>query len=142
MTILFLPKTDENLDNDETDFKITNGINIIQSSELKTLVPKYLPNISENEMEFLESLRELRQLTEWRIMMTAPKAMAKEKLLHNMWTENEKIKVRIKELKMQLDKVEKKFNDNYEEKKNIIETNKTKIAELKQDSFETIQREM
>lgn len=74
--------------------------------------------------------------------MTAPKAMAKEKVLHKMWTENEKRKVKISELRDMLKAQEQKFEKNASMKTESIVAHNQKIKQLQEKNFIEINKEM
>lgn len=87
-------------------------------------------------------MRNLKQLAEWRILMTAPKAMAKEKILHKMWSENERTKLKITELQEQLATMKAKLNTNLQQKNEQVETFQRNINQLEQDNYDVIKKEM
>lgn len=81
-------------------------------------------------------------MAEWQMGMSAIKAMNKEKTLHKMWTSNEKIKSKIKEMETQSDNYRTKLQEMVDEKNNIIAAHNQTISDLEKRNTDDINAEM
>lgn len=85
---------------------------------------------------------EYKCMAEWQMGMSAIKAMNKEKTLHKMWTSNEKIKSKIKEMETQYENYRKKLQELSDEKNNTIAIHNQTISDLENRNTNDINAEM
>ena len=74
--------------------------------------------------------------------MTAQKDLAKEKILHRMWRDNEKSQKNIKDIKDRLIIKHQKFEESLKEKYSVIGKHKHDIEILEEKSNANIERHM
>lgn len=87
-------------------------------------------------------MRNFRSIAELRIAITAPREMAKEKVLHKMWSDNEKTREKIMELQAELQANELKLQLQLDEKNaKMTELQETR-DQLNEENKGNIEREM
>lgn len=87
-------------------------------------------------------MRDLRSVAELRIAMTAPREMAKEKVLHKMWTDNSKTREKVMELQAELQSNEFKLQLQLDEKKTKLSELQETRDHLNEENRGNIEREM
>lgn len=87
-------------------------------------------------------MRELTKMSEWNISMSAIRALAKEKVLHKIWTENEKTTIQIAEIQQNIQESQLKMADSLSEKEMQIGNHKSTIITLNQNNINQIEKEM
>ncbi|KAG5677299.1 hypothetical protein PVAND_007068 [Polypedilum vanderplanki] len=108
-----------NTNDPKEEEKVNRLIQTLLSSELHLYSENYKDNISLQKIIFLSSIKELRNIINSRLQLTAPKELKREQILHQIWKRYEKTKEKIATLR------EKWFyrKENFEEKmKNKYET--------------------
>lgn len=77
------------------DYKENVRISLINEKSIST----FLPKISLQKKIFLSSIKELRNIINSRLQLTAAKELKKEQVLHQMWKKYEKTKYKIASLR-------------------------------------------
>lgn len=98
--------------------------------------------ISDGPREFLRLLRDLKEVIRYRIMMTAPKEMAKEKTLQKMWVNNERAKRLVAQTRTQLDEAEETLEGTVSDLHERQESMSKTIDEINQEFAEKIENEV
>jgi len=83
---------------------------------------------------FLSSIKELRNIIESRLQLTAPKELKKEQLLHSVWKRYEKTKGKIATLREKWIYRKENFEEKMKNKYETIERYKQEIEILKQQN--------
>lgn len=83
---------------------------------------------------FLSSIRELRNIIDLRLQLTAPKELKKEQILHNMWKKYEKTKEKIGVLREKWIYRKQNFEEKMQDKYETIERYKREIKELRKEN--------
>lgn len=83
---------------------------------------------------FLSSIRELRNIIDLRLQLTAPKELKKEQILHNMWKKYEKTKEKIGVLQEKWIYRKQNFEEKMQDKYETIERYKREIKELRKEN--------
>lgn len=83
---------------------------------------------------FLTSIRELRNIIDLRLQLTAPKELKKEQILHNMWKKYEKTKEKIGILREKWIYRKQNFEEKMQDKYETIERYKREIKELRKEN--------
>lgn len=91
---------------------------------------------------FSNQLRTLRDMAEYRITWTAPKAMAKERRLHDMWTENLEASVKVTELRARVQSDQETLKNKLSENVEQLEVREKKITQMNEENKELIARTM
>lgn len=107
-----------------------------------TTCDHFKKHLSDGALVFLRLLNDLKEVTEFRILMTAPKEMAKEKALHKMWTVNEWAKKQVADVKNQLTEAEKELQVTEYELEDRHQTLRDQIHEMNEESADKISNEM
>lgn len=98
--------------------------------------------LRESEKLFLSTMVQFKHMAEWKMSMSAIKALNKEKTLHKMWTANEKMKANINEMEIELEDNEQKLQEMLDEKNEMISERKQTIAQLEKSNADEINGEM
>ncbi|XP_052861486.1 dynein regulatory complex protein 10-like [Anopheles cruzii] len=96
---------------------------------------KQLPGIYRR---FLSNIREFRKFTINKMKLTAQKDLAKEKILHRLWTRNERNKKEIRKIEDILVLKKEKLEESVQEKYAVIERCRRELAELAVQSRDQI----
>lgn len=83
---------------------------------------------------FLSSIRELRNIIDLRLQLTAPKELKKEQILHQMWKKYEKTKEKIGILREKWIYRKQNFEEKMQDKYETIERYKREIKELRKEN--------
>lgn len=96
----------------------------------------------EHAQHFISLMHDLRSVAELRIAITAPREMAKEKVLHKMWTDNEKTREKVLELQAELQSNELKLQLQLDEKNAKLTELQEIRDQLNAENKGNIEREM
>lgn len=77
-----------------------------------------------------------------RISWTAPKAMAKEKRLYAMWSENKNNRQLVVELQKKVGEAQRQMHDRTEKSEHVLEEFKRRLELINQDNDERIEQAM
>lgn len=91
---------------------------------------------------FLSSIKELRNIIDSRLQLTAPKELRKEQILHQMWKQYEKTKDKIATLREKWIYRKQNFEEKMQDKYETIERYKNEIEVLKKQNEFEIQKQM
>jgi hypothetical protein len=83
---------------------------------------------------FLSSIRELRNIIDLRLQLTAPKELKKEQILHQMWKKYEKTKEKIGILREKWIYRKQNFEEKMQDKYETIERYKREIKEMRKEN--------
>lgn len=98
--------------------------------------------LPEAESKLLSTMVQFKCMAEWQMGMSAIKAMNKEKTLHKMWTANQKIRSKIKEMENQYEINRKKLQELLDEKNKMIAAHNQTISDLEKRNTNEINAEM
>ncbi|XP_053659500.1 dynein regulatory complex protein 10-like [Anopheles marshallii] len=96
---------------------------------------KQLPGVYRR---FLSNIREFRKFTINKMKLTAQKDLAKEKILHRLWTRNERNKKEIRKIEDILVMKKEKLEESVQEKYAVIERYRKELEELGENSRDNI----
>lgn len=91
---------------------------------------------------FLSSIKELRNIIDLRLQLTAPKELKKEQILHQMWKKYEKTKEKIANLREKWIYRKQNFEEKMQDKYETIERYKEEIKVLRKQNGIEIQNQM
>lgn len=91
---------------------------------------------------FLSSIKELRNIIDQRLQLTAPKELRKEQILHQMWKKYEKTKEKIASLREKWIYRKQNFEEKMRDKYETIERYKKEIEVLRKQNEIEIQSKM
>lgn len=91
---------------------------------------------------FLSSIKELRNIIDLRLQLTAPKELRKEQILHQMWKKYEKTKEKISTLREKWIYRKQNFEEKMQDKYETIERYKNEIEVLRKQNEIEIQNQM
>lgn len=91
---------------------------------------------------FLSSIKELRNIIDLRLQLTAPKELRKEQILHQMWKKYEKTKEKIASLREKWIYRKQNFEEKMRDKYETIERYKREIEVLRSQNEIEIQSKM
>uniref|UniRef100_A0A336KMG9 Dynein regulatory complex protein 10 n=1 Tax=Culicoides sonorensis TaxID=179676 RepID=A0A336KMG9_CULSO len=107
-------------------------------SELRNEVPEYINYIPLESKDLYKNMKALKKLANNRLKLTAAKEMAKEKVLHKIYSSNIKNQEKINVLQEKIDQHELQFKDILLEKYAKVERLKREIGILKQENKDQI----
>lgn len=91
---------------------------------------------------FMSSIKELRNIIDLRLQLTAPKELRKEQILHQMWKKYEKTKEKIASLREKWIYRKQNFEEKMRDKYETIERYKKEIEVLRKLNEIEIQSKM
>jgi hypothetical protein len=91
---------------------------------------------------FLSSIKELRNIIDLRLQLTAPKELKKEQILHQMWKKYEKTKEKIASLREKWIYRKQNFEEKMRDKYETIERYKGEIGVLRKHNEVEMQTRM
>lgn len=91
---------------------------------------------------FLSSIKELRNIIDLRLQLTAPKELKKEQILHQIWKKYEKTKEKIATLREKWIYRKQNFEEKMRDKYASIESYKQEIEVLRTQNEIEIQNQM
>lgn len=91
---------------------------------------------------FMTSIKELRNIIDLRLQLTAPKELKKEQILHQMWKKYEKTKDKIASLREKWIYRKQNFEEKMRDKYETIERYKQEIEVLRKQNEIEIQDQM
>lgn len=91
---------------------------------------------------FMTSIKELRNIIDLRLQLTAPKELKKEQILHQMWKKYEKTKEKIASLREKWIYRKQNFEEKMRDKYETIERYKQEIEVLRKQNEIEIQEQM
>jgi hypothetical protein len=91
---------------------------------------------------FLSSIKELRNIIDLRLQLTAPKELKKEQILHQMWKKYEKTKEKIASLREKWIYRKQNFEEKMRDKYETIERYKEEIGVLREHNEVEMQTRM
>lgn len=91
---------------------------------------------------FLSSIKELRNIIDLRLQLTAPKELKKEQILHQMWKKYEKTKEKMATLREKWINRKMNFEEKMRDKYETIERFKQEIEVLRKQNEVEIQNRM
>lgn len=91
---------------------------------------------------FMSSIKELRNIIDLRLQLTAPKELKKEQILHQMWKKYEKTKEKIATLREKWIYRKQNFEEKMRDKYETIEMHKKEIEVLRKKNEIEIQNQM
>lgn len=109
------------------------------SKNIHICLPYQIP---EPAQHFLSLMRDLRSVAELRISITAPKEMAKEKVLHKMWTDTENTREKVMQLQAELQLNDLKLQLQLDEKNTKLTELQEKRDHLNDENKGNIEKEM
>lgn len=87
-------------------------------------------------------MNQFRKIAQLRIFWTAPKAMAKEKRLHAMWTENISTSEMVQELHKKVDATQRLLQDRTMKSEGVMLEYQRQVVELNKQNTDTISKIM
>lgn len=100
------------------------------------------PQISLQKKMFLSSIKELRNIIDLRLQLTAPKELKKEQILHGLWKKYEKTKEKMASLRERWIYRKMNFEEKMRDKYETIERYKQEIEVLRKQNEVEIQNQM
>jgi hypothetical protein len=91
---------------------------------------------------FFSSIKELRNIIDSRLQLTAPKELKKEQILHQMWKKYEKTKEKIATLREKWIYRKQNFEEKMQDKYETIERYKREIEVLRKQNEVEIEEKM
>ncbi|CRL03086.1 CLUMA_CG016753, isoform A [Clunio marinus] len=126
--------------NDEKESeKISQLIQSLLNSDLHKHVDSYKNNISLQKKMLFSSIKELRNIIDLRLQLTAPKELKKEQILHQMWKKYGKTKEKIATLREKWIYRKQNFEEKMQDKYETIERFKREIEMLRKQNETEIQ---
>ncbi|XP_050080672.1 dynein regulatory complex protein 10-like [Anopheles maculipalpis] len=138
--------TSASVTKDEIDgeqLKIPSGqlielASLLAKKELHTATVGHVKQLPGVYRRFLSNIREFRKFTINKMKLTAQKDLAKEKILHRLWTRNERNKKEIRKIEDILVMKKEKLEESVQEKYAVIERYRKELEELGESSRDNI----
>uniref|UniRef100_A0A182JA17 Dynein regulatory complex protein 10 n=1 Tax=Anopheles atroparvus TaxID=41427 RepID=A0A182JA17_ANOAO len=111
---------------------------LLSKQELHAATAGHVKQLPGMYRRFLSNIREFRKFTINKMKLTAQKDLAKEKILHRLWTRNERNKKEIRKIEDILVMKKEKLEESVQEKYAVIERYSTELEELEKNSREQI----
>ncbi|XP_058116646.1 dynein regulatory complex protein 10-like [Anopheles ziemanni] len=111
---------------------------LLSKKELHAATAGHVKQLPGMYRRFLSNIREFRKFTINKMKLTAQKDLAKEKILHRLWTRNERNKKEIRKIEDILVMKKEKLEESVQEKYAVIERYTKELEELGQNSREEI----
>uniref|UniRef100_A0A182JZ04 Dynein regulatory complex protein 10 n=1 Tax=Anopheles christyi TaxID=43041 RepID=A0A182JZ04_9DIPT len=130
-------------DIDVEQLKIPSGqlielASLLSKKELHAATVGHVKQLPGVYRRFLSNIREFRKFTINKMKLTAQKDLAKEKILHRLWTRNERNKKEIRKIEDILVMKKEKLEESVQEKFSVIERYRKELEELGYKSRENI----
>uniref|UniRef100_A0A182WZL8 Dynein regulatory complex protein 10 n=2 Tax=gambiae species complex TaxID=44542 RepID=A0A182WZL8_ANOQN len=130
-------------DIDVEELKIPSGqlielATLLSKKELHAATVGHVKQLPGVYRRFLSNIREFRKFTINKMKLTAQKDLAKEKILHRLWTRNERNKKEIRKIEDILVMKKEKLEESVQEKYAVIERYRQEYEELGERSRDNI----
>uniref|UniRef100_A0A182MYN5 Dynein regulatory complex protein 10 n=1 Tax=Anopheles dirus TaxID=7168 RepID=A0A182MYN5_9DIPT len=111
---------------------------LLSKKELHAATAGHVKQLPGVYRRFLSNIREFRKFTINKMKLTAQKDLAKEKILHRLWTRNERNKKEIRKIEDILVMKKEKLEESVQEKYAVIERYRKELEELGEHSRDKI----